>query len=192
MKQGYKLISLFLTILLLFILTLITYYNDLKSYTILFLSLTVISFIYLIYFIFNKKDPKNIYKKKIDRILKVYNSSIVKMTNTDNNELLNENVVSAKNIEDLFELSDEFNQPIVYLEEENASIFILQYGKDILYYVMKLDEGKETNFEKQIKEYKNEKEKLKDEEKEILSNIDKTTIIQLKNNKFYKIKPVKK
>ena len=41
-------------------------------------------------------------------------------------------------------------------------------------------EEKETKFELAIKSYK---ERNKNNEKEILSNINKTTIIQMKNNK---------
>lgn len=170
--------------------SLITYYNDLISYTIVFGSLTLISLIYLLIILFYKKDKKSNYKRDINRILKLYNSSIVKMN--DNYELINENVVSAKNIEDLFELSNELNIPILYLEEDNAGIFLIQYGNDILYYVLKENIDVETNFEKQINIYKIEKEKQKDDELKLLLNIDKTTIIQMKNNKFYKIKPIRK
>lgn len=187
MKKNYKILSIFLVIVLLFMISLITYYNDLVSYTIVFGMLTAICFIYMIYIVFNKNDKKTLYKRKINKILKLYNSSIVKINN--DYELQNNNLVCAKNIEDLFELSDELNTPIVFVEEDSSSIFILQYGKDILYYILKEDENIESNFEKEIKEIK---KTSKNEEKELLSKIDKTTIVQLKNNKFYKIKPVKK
>ena len=178
---------MFLLIVMFFIISLMTYYNDLIPYTILFGTLTFLSFIVLIYMVFYKKDNKSEYNRKLKKILKVYNSKLVKIN--DDYELVNENIVSAKNIEDVFDLSDEFDKPIIYLNEENACVFILQYGNDILYYVLKENEKIKTNFEKEMEEYK---EKKKNNEKELLSNINKTTIIQLKNNKFYKIKPVKK
>ncbi|MBO5530693.1 MAG: hypothetical protein J5970_04770 [Bacilli bacterium] len=190
MKKTYKLASIFLIIILLFMISLMTYYNDLKNYTIVFGSLTVICFIYMIYIVFNKTDNETIYKRKINKILKIYNSSIVKINNDF--ELTNSNIVKSKNVEDLFELSDELNIPIVFVEEDKASIFILQYGKDILYYILKIDENVDSKFEKEINEFKKKNNDEKNKEKELLSNIDKTTIIQLKNNKFYKVKPVKK
>lgn len=190
MKQSVKVLLLFVSIVITFLISLLTYYNDLKNYTILFSFITVVLLVFMIYIIFKRNDSKSIYKKQVKKILKIYNSQLVKIN--DNYELLNENFVNAKNIEDMFELSDEFNQPIVYIEEDNASIFILQYGKDILYYVLKENNNIITNFEKQINEYKESKKEKKDNQEELLSNINKTTIIQMKNNKFYKIKPIKK
>ena len=187
MSKNFKIFSLFVVCSILFMIDLITYYNDEKNYTILVTCLLIVCLGYMIYTIFHKTDKKTIYNKKIRQIKKVYNSKLVKIN--DDYEFSNENIVKSKNIEDIFNLSEEFEKPIVYLEENDSCVFFLQYGDDVLYYVLKQDEEKETKFESAIKSYK---ERNKKSEKEILSNINKTTIIQMKNNKFYKIKPIKK
>ena len=187
MSKNSKIFSLFAVTAIFFMISLLTYYNDEKNYTILFSTLAILSLGYMIYIIFHKTDKKAVYNKKIKKIMKIYNSKLVRIN--EDYEFSNENIVNAKNLEDIFNLSEEFEKPIVYLEESDSCVFFLQYGEDVLYYVLKQDENKETKFEIALKSYK---ERNKNNEKEILSNINKTTIIQMKNNKFYKIKPVKK
>ena len=180
------LVQLIITIVLI-VVSLITFKNNFLNYSILFISLTLISLVYSLYLLMKKNDKKSVYDRNIKRIKKIYNSKLEKIE--EDYEFDNSNFVNAKNIEDLFELADEFKQPIVYLEEDNGIIFFLQYGEDILYYVIKKDDSIETKFEKEIM---NKNLIKNNSEKDMLSKINKTTIIQMKNNKFYKIKPIKK
>ena len=146
MSKNFKLFTLFVVCAISFMIALMTYYNDDKNYTILFIFLLVVSLGYMIYIMFHKTDKKAVYKKKIKKIMKVYHSKLVRIN--DNYELTNENIVKAKNLEDIFDLSEEFDRPIVYLEEPESCLFILQYGEDILYYILKQDEEKETKFDR--------------------------------------------
>ena len=188
MSKNFKILLLFFITIILFMFTLISYYNDLNIIKVVLLVSTIISFISMTYIIFYTKTNHDYYKKNIARILRIYNQQIVKMKN--NYEIKNKNIVCAKKIEDLFELSIEFKIPVINLEEENGSVFLIEYGEDVLYFIIK-KENSELNFEKKIKDLKNKKREQKNNEDKLLSEINKTTIIQMKNNRFYKIKPIK-
>lgn len=189
MKIIEKIIVLSLITILLFVLTLLTFSNNLINYSIIFAMITLIMFIYLCYIILYRKDDKSVYKRKLKRILKEYDSQLVYV---DDISMQDKNIIFIKNIIDLIDISVEFKKTVNYIEEERSSVFFIEYDKDIIMYVLK--ENKETisKIEEMAKKQISENKNNKKEEERILNLIDKTTIIQLKNNKLYKIKPIKK
>ena len=124
MNKINKIIVLSIVDLLFFLLSFIFIINDLTNYLIVFVTLTIIFFIYLIYTVFEKTDEESIYKKKIKKILKTYDSILVYME--DDYKLNNENIMFVKKFEDLLIARDEVNNPILFIDEEKSSVFLLE------------------------------------------------------------------
>lgn len=188
MNKINKIIVLSVVDLLFFLLSFIFIINDLTNYLIVFVTLTIILFIYLIYTVFEKTDEESIYKKKIKKILKTYDSILVYME--DDYKLNDENIMFVKKFEDLLIARDEVNNPILFIDEEKSSVFLLEDDTNLLVYIMKINEEVVSKTELKLLEqvYTNNIEPSN----KILDNLERTTIIQLKNNKLFKVSPVRK
>ncbi len=175
--------------LIMFLMSLILLFNDAMNYFFVSITLTTISFIGLSVLVFRKEDEESIYMRKLNKILKTYDSSLVYSDN--DYKLENEHIIFVKNFSDIAKSSDELNEPIIFINENNSCVFLLKEGDELLTYVMKKNVDIVSNFElklnRHIYQYENDKYDQK-----ILDNIDKTTLIQLKNNKIYKVSPIKK
>lgn len=190
MEKMKKMIYISFIDVVLFVITFLLYFNDMINYTIVVGTITLLLFIYLCYIVFSKNDEKTLYNKKLKNILKTYDSILV--YSDKELELENENIMTVKSIENLVTAQEELKKPILYIAEEQAGHFVLRDEKEILIYTIKINEQTESCLENKINEYIEIKNKKSKRKKRILNDLEKTTIIRLDDDKFYKVSPVKK
>ena len=191
MEKEEKLVVVSIVTLVSFVLSMVLLFNDIINYFIVAISITIVTFFYLICVSFEKKDDKNIYYKKLKKILKTYDSLLV--YSKDEIQLKDQNVIFVKNFKNLLVAQEEFNKPIIYADEGESSAFMLQDGNELLVYIMKLNENIDSRYENRLISFINKsRNEKKNSNSKILDDLEKTTIIQLKNNKTYKVSPVRK
>lgn len=110
-----------------------------KSYTVLCLSITILSIIlFLLTFkaIFNIK-PKDSYTKKITKILKNYGQIVIEVKTPVKEK--NFSTVIVKDFEEMLDLEEELRIPIILYENvyNNIAIFTITHGNTIYKYVLK-------------------------------------------------------
>ena len=79
------------------------------------------------------------YEKKAHKILKTYNSILVKCKNIP--LLSDKNIVMVEDINSMVNAQIETKKPILYFQEENCISFILLDGKESYIYVLKVNDG---------------------------------------------------
>lgn len=110
-----------------------------KSYTMICLSITLISIIlFIISFkaIFNIK-PKSEYTKKLEKILKNYDQIIVEVENPVREK--NCNIVLVKSFEEMLDLEEELRIPIIFYENiyNHTAIFTISHNNILYKYILK-------------------------------------------------------
>jgi hypothetical protein len=190
MEREDKLIIAGIATLITIILSFVLLFNDVMNYFIVGASLAGVLFIYLIILAFSKTDDISVYNKELRKILKTYDSIIV--YTKDEIILTDQNVIFLKKFKDLLKSQEEFNKPILYYEEPQSSVFTVQDGNELLVYIMKINENVDSRNENRFIAYVNNSKKQKETDVKVLDDLDKTTIIQLKNNKTVKVSPVRK
>lgn len=188
MKSIEKTIFIGLVTLILFLLSFILLFNDLINYFIISLTSTVILLVYLCYNVFSKNDEETIYNKKLKNILKSYDSILVYLD--DDYKFSDENIMFVKSFDSLLVAQDEMNKPIMYICEDKSSAFLLEDDDNLLVYILKMNDDIVSRYETKILSHIEENNEIEDET--ILEDLDKTTFIQLKNNKIYRVSPVRK
>ena len=148
MKDLNKKIIIASITLVLFLVSFILFHNDLINYFIISVTATIIMFIYLCIVVFVKKKEKNEYDKNLKRILKTYDSILI-YSNIDY-EINEKNITLVGNIEDLTRYCDELNKTMVFIEEADASSFLMKVDKELLVYIMKRDEYSRSVIEDKI------------------------------------------
>ena len=188
MSKLNKIIVFSVVDLVLFVMSFILLINDLDNYFITIATLTLVLLIYLFYIVLSKNDEVSIYKKKLKKILKTYDSILIYME--EQYKFGDENVMFVKKFEDLLIAKDEVNNPILFVDEGESSVFLLEDENNLLVYVMKQNTEVVSKMELKLLEqiYLNNIEPSNS----LLDDLDKTTIIQLKNNKLFKVSPVRK
>jgi hypothetical protein len=137
-----------------------------------------------------KNDEKTLYDKKIKKILKTYDSILI--YSKEEIQLIDQNVIFVKNFKNLLIAQEELNKPIIYAKENESSVFLLQDGNELLVYIMKINDNVDSRYENRLISFiNNSRNKKKNANVKVLDELDKTTIIQLKNNKTYKVSPVR-
>lgn len=189
MNKTNKMMYLAISIVILFAVSFILLVNDQINFLIVSSTITVILIACLLRLIFKKEENISDYERQIKTILKNYDSMLVYCD--ENYEFNNEQIIFVKRLEDLIKSSEELNIPIAYIREEHSSVFLLKEEKEILVYVMK-EENDSSDFEKILIDYQEEQKKNDNSQDRILDNIDNTMLIKLKNNKVYKVSPIKK
>lgn len=188
-KNMDKMIMLGFFVLITFLVSVILFFNDALNYFLVLITITVVLFSYLCVVVFRKNDDESVYDRDLKKILKTYDSILI--YSDDDYNLEDEHIIFVKTLNDLIKSSRELNKPIIYINEEKSCLFIIKEENDLLVYIMKENAGVISKLElkilKHISQYKN----MNDEKTNILDNIDKTTFIQLKNNKVYKVSPIK-
>lgn len=176
-----------LVTLTMFLVSFILLFNDLISYFIISVSITTVLFIWLCYNVFSRKDEESIYKRKLKNILKTYDSILIYLD--DDYKLSDENIMFVKNFDDLVVAQDEVSRPIMYLSEDNSGVFMLEDDNNLLVYILKMNEATISRYEVKILNHIETNRDIENES--ILEDLEKTTFIQLKNNKLYKVSPVR-
>lgn len=189
MNNNRKMISIGIITVLMFFVSFILLFNDIINYFIISCSATTVLFAYCCCLVFSKKDEKTLYDKRLKKILKTYDSILV--YSNDDFEFGGENIIFVKKFDNLLIAQDELNIPIVYIEEKQSSVFLLKDGKELLVYVDKVNDDIDSKCENRLRYLAQNKDEKNDIDSNILENLEKTTIIQLKNNKVYKVSPLK-
>ena len=190
MEREDKIIVVGISTLITVIISFVLLFNDIINYFIVSITISGLLFIYLAYSVFTKNDDKSVYNKNLRKILKTYDSILV--YTKDEISLTDQNIIFVKKFNDLLKSQEEFNKPILYFEEPESSIFSLQDGNELLVYIMKINDNVDSRSENRFIAFVNKNKEIKNAPVKILDDLEKTTIIQLKNNKAYKISPVRK
>lgn len=171
-----------------FLVSLILFSNDMINYFIILATITVVLFVLLCYEVFKvKKTSERQYNKELNELLKRYDSILVYCD--DEYEIDGEVVVFVKNFDDIVKYCDEINKTIVYVKEEDSSAFFLKNSNELLVYIMKKNPEAKSKLEQKI-DFMLENSEAEEDDSDILDDIEKTTIIKLKNNKIFKVSPM--
>lgn len=108
------------------------------------------------------------YEKKLHKILKTYNSILVKCKNIP--ILSDKNIVMVENIASIINAQMETRKPIIYFQEIQSISFILLDGTEAYIYILKANETITTELERTINNFDIERNTFV---KEILSKIER-------------------
>lgn len=165
----------------------ILFIQRLRFYNIFLIPLLIITTYAFFDYYWNTRNEDAVYNKKLNEILRNYDSVLVKIVSLP--EFEERNIVSVAELDDMIIAQMEIRKPISYFEELCACTFILLDEKEAYVYVLKkndlvrpiIQEYIDNSKKKDFKTYTN-----------LLSDIDKTTIIKLENSKSYRISPIRK
>lgn len=191
MEKNKEIISVSLVTIIMFFISFILLFNDVINFFMVFITVTAILFAYLCYIVFSNKDEKTVYNRKIKKILKTYDSILV-YSNYEY-DISKQNIIFLKSFDNLLTAREELDTTMIYIEEKESNIFMVKDNKELLVYIFKLNDSVESPFEYKLKDSIEKKQEKKNKSKKnILDDLEKTTIIQLKNDKVYKVSPVRK
>lgn len=190
MNNNRKVILIYIITVVMFFVSFLLLFNDIMNYFIISIATTLVLFVQSCYIVFSKKDEKGLYYSRIKKILKTYDSILV--YSNDKFEYDDENIIFVKKFDNLLVAQEELSKPILYIDEGESSVFLLKDDKEVLVYVDKINNNIDSKCENRLKYLLENKEKDEDVDSNILEQLDKTTIIQLKNNKVYKVSPLNK
>ena len=185
MNYRNRIIILSIITIILFLVSFILFLNDNVNYAIFLIVLLIIMTIYMLCLAIRKNDERSVYLRKIKKILKTYNTSIIYLEN--DYEFTNEDIIEVNSFLDLVKASEQTNNAIMFLDENKSSVFMVKTDKEILYYIVYQSENIKSPFKNKIDNYLY----LIDENK-LTKEIDNNTVVKLKNNKTYKIILIKK
>ena len=184
MNKDLKIIMLGFLACISFVAAFMFFFNDIPNYSILCITLSVIFIVYLIYTMFSEKNTRTLYETKLKNVLKTYDSDII-YADSDY-EVTEKNIMFVKSLDDLLVASSILETPIIYIDERNASTFLVKNEDDLLVFILKVNKDVCTDFEKKLNTIISNNENTVNS---ILNNITKETIIVI-DNKSYKVKPV--
>lgn len=187
MSRIRKLILLTVASVIELIVMLVLLFNNLIFYVMFTLVLLIITLGYLFYYYWNTRSEDAIYKSSLNEILKNYNSILVKIICLP--DFGERNLVRVANLDDLIVAQMEIRKPISYFEELDSCTFILLDNKEAYIYVLRKNNIVRPIIENYLNNAKKERPKSYSN---LLSDIDKTTIIKLENSKSYRISPIRK
>lgn len=108
------------------------------------------------------------YERKTHKILKTYNSILVKCKNIP--LLSDKNIIMVETIEGMVNAQIEIRKPILYFQEEGSISFLLLDGTETYVYIIKMQEEIENTVEKMIHHFEHARNTLI---KEILAKMEK-------------------
>ena len=175
--------------IIMFILGIILINSEYKEYAIITFALNVILLFITINGIVNNTNPYKKYISEVNKILKTYDSVLVKSNNVPSLE--NKDIIMADSINDLINVELERRKPICYVDYNNTCSFILIDNDEAYVYILKYNENTISPVEYEIDICKHKKKERKGIDSKVLDTLDKTTIVMLPNNKSYKISPIR-
>ena len=190
MNKNKEIMCVSLATATMFFVAFILLFNDVMNYFMVFITLTAILFGYLCFIVFSKKDRKTIYNREINKILKTYDSVLV--YSDYDYDVDNQNIIFLKSFDNLLSAREELDTTMLYIKEKETDVFMVKDNSELLVYIYKMNEDSESPFEYKLKDYLETKDDKVNNNQNILDELDKTTIIQLKNDKVYKVSPVRK
>ena len=153
--------------------------------------LFMVSFILCILF-FSKNEKEN-FEANVNNILRLYNSILVKTNSYP--DLQSKNIIRLDSIEDLIDAQLEIRKPIYYIKQVQTCSFILIDNDEALVYIMKRNSDDISALDiiiKDINIIKKQEDRRKNISDDLLSDIDKTTVVKLSDTRKYKVSPVRK
>lgn len=178
---------------ILFIISLVTLIlllcNKLYSYGIVAGTVTLILFVIFILFCINSRDEESIYKNKLNKLLKTYDSILVKSSTLPSLE--DRNIIQVDSFQDLINAQLEIRKPIYYKLQVSCCSFLLLDDKEACTYILKSNDKVVSDLDILINENSIVNKKKEKNDYSILKNIDKTSIIMLDNSKSFKVSPIR-
>lgn len=178
-----------LLFVVMFILTLAFFSMELSGYVMVFGTLTIILFICLIISIFTSKNEEEIYKSTINKILRTYESILVKSNTIPNLE--EKNIILVESFEDLVNAQVEIRKPIYYKMELSCCSFCLLDSSEACIYTLKVNNTIISDLETYLKELEVKRQK-KDSDYSLFDGVTNTVIVKLENSKAFRVSPLKK
>lgn len=194
MKKEVKIGGLALGLIALLGISLVLYKNGLMNYLIITGTFTVICAIILVNTLITTRSDEAQYKSKLRQILRTYDSILVKSKNLP--KLDNLNIIRVDTIEDLVDAQMEIRKPIYYQEQTESCAFVLLDNMTACFYTLKVNDSVLCPLEITINELdiinKNSQKELEEDiPEDLLSEIERTTIIRLKKGKYVKVSPMR-
>ena len=177
----------------LFVISLVTLvlllWNKLYSYGIVAGTVALILFVVFILFCINSRDEESIYKNKLNKLLKTYDSILVKSSTLPSLE--DRNIIQVDSFQDLINAQLEIRKPIYYKLQVSCCSFLLLDDKEACTYILKSNDKVVSDLDILINENSIVNKKKEKNDYSILNNIDKTSIIMLDNSKSFKVSPIR-
>ncbi len=154
--------------------------------------LCVLFFIVTVTYISYNKSEREIFEANVNSILRLYNDILVKVDNYP--DLVDKNVIRLDNFDDLIDAQIEMNKPIYYIKQAQTCSFILIDNKEALVYVLKSNNSVISAIDiiiKDIEFIKKQKSRRNNVSDDLLSDIDRTTIIKMSDTRKFKVSPIK-
>lgn len=184
-----KKVVLSLIFVILFVLSMFLLLNKLYTYSIVFITLTILCFIYLLMVFFGKKNPFAVYEKEFNIITKTYEPILVEVKKIPALDV--KNIIVLPFFEKIVDIQYDLKKPILYYKSLNTCSYIL-LDTDIAYvFILRVEDISISPVDEIIAAIESENKKRR-KEKRILEDIDKTTIIRLDDLKEYKVSPIRK
>lgn len=178
-----------LLFLIFLIISVILTINELYTYSIVFITLTVLSFIYLLVILLRKEDPFDRFIRECNSITKTYEPILVEVKKMPDFDV--KNIIMLPFFEKMVDIQYDLKKPILYFKNDVSCSFML-LDTDIAYvYVLKVEDNVISPIDDVIAKIELETIKRKNNKK-ILEDIEKTTIIRLDDLKEYKVSPIRK
>lgn len=195
MKKEVKIGVLVLGLILLLSISYVLYNNGLMNYLIITGTFSVICAIVLVNTLITTRSDEAQYRSKLRQILRTYDSILVKSKNLP--KLDNFNIIRVDTIEDLVDAQMEIRKPIYYQEQVESCAFVLLDNMTACFYTLKVNDSVLCPLEITINELdiknKSSKKDLEDDiPEDLLSEIERTTIIRLKKGKYLKVSPMRR
>lgn len=194
MKKEVKIGGLALGLIVLVGISFVLYKNGLMNYLIITGTFSVICAIVLVNTLLTTRSDEAQYKSKLRQILRTYDSILVKSKNLP--KLDNLNIIRVDTIEDLVDAQMEIRKPIYYQEQTESCAFVLLDNMTACFYTLKVNDAVLCPLEITINELdiinKNSQKALEEDiPEDLLSEIERTTIIRLKKGKYVKVSPLR-
>lgn len=194
MKKEVKIGGLALGLIVLLGISFVLYKNGLMNYLIITGTFSVICAIVLVNTLLTTRSDEAQYKSKLRQILRTYDSILVKSKNLP--KLDNLNIIRVDTIEDLVDAQMEIRKPIYYQEQTESCAFVLLDNMTACFYTLKVNDAVLCPLEITINELdiinKNSQKALEEDiPEDLLSEIERTTIIRLKKGKYVKVSPLR-
>lgn len=187
-KRSKKVIALLVTFALcLLILSCYLVTTKYLIYIAISLLLLIFDLILLIIYLNNTKSEHAKYESDLKYILRTFDSVLAYMDSKI--KLKGKEVIRLESFEDLVNCQEEIKKPILYSYNETSAVFLLIDKKTIFFTTLKENDKYTHPFELELINKMNSN--IDEPDDTILEDIDKTTIIQTKSNKKYKVSPVR-
>ena len=193
--MKYRIIVGVLTTLFIITLLLSMYFIIIEEISLFMVSFVscVMFFIFSVTYISYNKNELETFEYNVNNILRIYNSILVKVNNYP--DLIEKNIIKVDCIKDLIDAQSEIRKPIYYVKQAQTCSFILIDDNEALIYIMKKSEDVVSALDiiiKDIEIIKKQEERRQNISDDLLSDIDKTTVVKLTETRKFKVSPVRK